>query len=36
MGFPTVERWQVEQYLDFSPAGLDHLREFGMKSLLHS
>jgi len=24
--FPTVERWQVESYLDLSPQGLDHLR----------
>ena len=24
--FPTVERWQVESYLDISPAGIDKLR----------
>ena len=24
--FPTVERWQVESYLEFSPEALDHLR----------
>lgn len=24
--FPTVERWQVESYLESSPAALDHLR----------
>ena len=27
--FPTVERWQVESYLDLSPEGLDHLRAHG-------
>ena len=26
LDFPTVERWQVQSYLEFSPAGLDHLR----------
>ncbi|MCY4412116.1 MAG: DUF433 domain-containing protein [Caldilineaceae bacterium] len=26
LDFPTVERWQVESYLEFSPAALDHLR----------
>ena len=26
MDFPTVERWQVESYLESSPAALDHLR----------
>ncbi len=26
MDFPTVERWQVESYLEFSPAAIDHLR----------
>ena len=25
--FPSVERWQVELYLDLSPEGIDHLRE---------
>ena len=25
--FPTVERWQIELYLELSPDGLDHLRE---------
>ena len=24
--FPTVERWQVESYLEISPAGIDKLR----------
>jgi len=24
--FPTVERWQIEQYLELTPEGLDHLR----------
>ena len=24
--FPTVERWQLESYLELSPEGLDHLR----------
>ena len=24
--FPTVERWQVESYLEFSPGGIDKLR----------
>ncbi|MXY95934.1 MAG: DUF433 domain-containing protein [Caldilineaceae bacterium SB0670_bin_27] len=24
--FPTVERWQVESYLDYSPEAIDHLR----------
>ena len=23
--FPTVERWQVESFLEFSPAAIDHL-----------
>jgi uncharacterized protein (DUF433 family) len=27
--FPTVERWQVEAYLDLSPEALDHLRTHG-------
>lgn len=27
--FPTVERWQIESYLDLSPEGLDHLRIHG-------
>lgn len=26
LDFPTVERWQVQSYLEFSPAGLEHLR----------
>ena len=29
MDFPTVERWQVEKYLELSPAGLDNLRVHG-------
>lgn len=28
-GFPTVERWQVEAFLDLSPAAVDHLRSHG-------
>jgi uncharacterized protein (DUF433 family) len=28
-GFPTVERWQVEAYLELSPKALDHLRAHG-------
>ncbi len=24
--FPTVERWQVESYLEFSPEAIDRLR----------
>ncbi|MBI4542142.1 MAG: DUF433 domain-containing protein [Gemmatimonadetes bacterium] len=28
-GFPTVERWQVEAFLDLSPEALDHLRVHG-------
>ena len=24
--YPTVERWQLESYLDLSPQGLDHMR----------
>ena len=24
--YPTVERWQLESYLDLSPYGLDHMR----------
>ena len=24
--FPSVERWQIESYLDLSPDGLDRLR----------
>ena len=26
LDFPTVERWQVQSYLEFSPSGLEHLR----------
>ena len=26
LDFPTVERWQVQSYLAFSPAGREHLR----------
>ena len=25
-GFPTVERWQVEAFLELSPQAVDHLR----------
>lgn len=28
-GFPTVERWQVETFLDLSPEAVDHLRSPG-------
>ena len=24
--YPTVERWQLESYLELSPQGLDHMR----------
>ena len=24
--YPTVERWQLESYIELSPQGLDHLR----------
>ena len=24
--YPTVERWQVESYLEFSPEAIEHLR----------
>ncbi|MDE2732838.1 MAG: DUF433 domain-containing protein [Gemmatimonadota bacterium] len=27
--FPSVERWQIESYLDLSPDGLDRLRAQG-------
>ena len=27
--FPSVERWQIESYLDLSPDGLDRLRVQG-------
>ena len=27
--FPSVERWQIESYLDLSPDGLDRLRTQG-------
>ena len=27
--FPSVERWQIESYLDLSPDGLDQLRAQG-------
>jgi len=26
MDFPTVERWQVESFLEYAPEALDHLR----------
>ena len=29
LDFPTVERWQVESYLELSSEGLDHLRAQG-------
>jgi uncharacterized protein (DUF433 family) len=28
-GFPSVERWQVEGFLELSPEALDHLRSRG-------
>lgn len=28
-GFPTVERWQVEAFLELSPEAVDHLRQQG-------
>lgn len=28
-GFPTVERWQVEAYLDLSPDAIDQMKDRG-------
>ena len=28
-GFPTVQRWQVEAFLELSPKAVDHLRAHG-------
>lgn len=28
-GYPTVERWQVDAFLDLSPGAVDHLRSHG-------
>jgi uncharacterized protein (DUF433 family) len=28
-GFPTVQRWQVEAFLELSPGAVDHLRAHG-------
>lgn len=28
-GFPSVQRWQVEAFLDLSPDAVEHLREHG-------
>ncbi|MGH7503912.1 MAG: DUF433 domain-containing protein [Longimicrobiales bacterium] len=28
-GFPTVQRWQVEAFLELSPEAVDHLRQHG-------
>lgn len=28
-GFPTVQRWQVEAFLELSPEAVDHLRGHG-------
>ena len=36
MDFPTVERWQVESYLEFSPEAIDHLRVNGASNLLYT
>jgi uncharacterized protein (DUF433 family) len=30
--FPTVERWQVEQFLEFSPEALEHLQAYGART----
>ena len=30
----TVERWQVESYLEFSPEAIDHLRIHGASNPL--
>jgi uncharacterized protein (DUF433 family) len=30
--FPTVERWQVEAFLDLSPEAVDHLRAHGPRA----
>ena len=26
LDYPTVQRWQLESYLELSPQGLDHMR----------
>jgi uncharacterized protein (DUF433 family) len=31
-GFPTVERWQVEGFLELSPEAVDHLRAHGPRA----
>jgi len=30
--FPTVQRWQVEAFLDLSPDAIEHLRSHGPRS----
>jgi len=30
--FPTVERWQVEAFLDLSPEAVEHLRTHGPRA----
>lgn len=30
--FPTVERWQVEAFLELSPEAVDHLRTHGPRA----
>ena len=30
--FPTVQRWQVEAFLDLSPDAIEHLRSHGPSS----
>lgn len=31
-GFPTVERWQVEAFLELTPEAVDHLRAHGPRA----
>jgi uncharacterized protein (DUF433 family) len=31
-GFPSVERWQVEAFLELSPEAVDHLRTHGPRA----
>lgn len=31
-GFPTVERWQVEGFLELSPEAVEHLRTHGPRA----
>jgi uncharacterized protein (DUF433 family) len=31
-GFPSVERWQVEAFLELSPEAVDHMRTHGPRA----